>query len=99
MKIMVKKHQRHRPVVWFKSYSFSGNKCFVSTMPCFSHKPQHTLPTEKVISRFPTEPSNRTVSFPSCCTRSPREELEKRVINVLKYSVEKQEALHRTYDA
>jgi len=38
-----------------------------------------TLPIQNVISRFPVEPKNRTVSFPSCCTRSPSEELEERV--------------------
>jgi len=38
-----------------------------------------TLPTQNDISRFPVEPKNRTVSFPSCCTRSPSEELEQRV--------------------
>jgi hypothetical protein len=68
-------------------------------MLCFSDKPQHTLPTEKVISRFPIDPSIRTVSFPSCCTRSPREELEKEVITLLKYAVEKQKVLNTTYDA
>jgi hypothetical protein len=48
-------------------------------MTCFSVHSQLTFPTAKVISRFPIEPSNRTVSFPSCCTRSPREELEEEV--------------------
>lgn len=38
-----------------------------------------TLPTQNVISRFPVEPKNRTVSFSSCSTRSPSEELKQKV--------------------
>jgi hypothetical protein len=70
-----------------KSCSFSSNKFSVLAMPCCSDKPQQTFPTKKVISRFPIEPSNRTVSLPSCCTRSPSEELEMEVIIVLQSPV------------
>lgn len=83
---MVKKPQEKRLLVKFMSYILTKlSSQFQKYMLLIrsATTPQLTFPTEKVISRFPIEPSNCTAPFASCCTRSPRENLGKEVITVL----------------